>query len=287
MPEEQPDKSDAPRPGGQGVPAAPPDGGTSEDRGVIPLEPKAEDAIPTARPATRAPTGPTSERGSILHLASDACPNCAQPMEDAAVVCMSCGYDLKANRVIAPTTGMVEVEPTRPGDARPEFVRPGGTPKVVGALGGIVLATAGVSAGFAAPTGSGWVVTGAMVVLAVYSGILHTATGVAAVWCASKYVGERFTRIDLVAARMLLAFATFVLVLNLPVHLPYEWLDKGVKLLAAVGVYFLMLMALFRRDRRVSLVLLGMHAGIWVFVQIGVLLGVVLQSMANQPAGKP
>lgn len=209
-------------------------------------------------------------------------------MKTDAVVCLACGYDLTANRVIRPAVGVEEIEPTKPAeDQRPEFVRPGGTAKLVGILGGIVLVGAGVCAGFTARDGSGWVVTGAMVVLAMYSGILHAATGVAAVWCASKYEGERFTKIDLVAARMLLGFATFLLVLNVPVHLPYEWLDKSLKFVLAVSVYFLMLMALFRRDRRVSLVLLGMHAAIWVFVQIGVLLGVVLQGAATPTPVKP
>lgn len=249
----------------------------------IPLEPHPQDVIPTARPA-----GGKVGDASILDLTAESCPNCGKAMASDAVVCLACGHDLKANRVISPALGVEEVEPPKPtGDQRPEFVRPGGTPKLVGILGGLVLVSAGICAGFAAPNGSGWVVTGAMVVLAIYSGILHTATGVAAVWCTAKYEGERFTKIDLVAARMLLAFATFVLVLNLPVHLPYEWLDKAAKLILAVGVYFLMLMALFRRDRRVSMVLLALHAGIWVFVQLGVLLGVVLQSMATPTPGKP
>lgn len=270
------------------IPPTPGDAPPSTDADHIPLEPHPADAIPVARPAAN--TGPSIDAKPILQLTSDVCPNCGSTMDADAVVCLVCGYDLKANRVINPVTGVEEIEPKAGAagvDTRAEFVRPGGTPKLVGILGGIMLIGASVCAGFAAPAGSGFVVTAAMVVLTLYSGVLHTATGVAATWCAAKYVGERFTKIDLVAARMLLVFATFLLVLSVPAHLPYEWLDKGLKFVAATGTYFLMLMATFRRDRRVTLTLLAAHAAIWVFVQIGVLMGVVLQSMASAPASKP
>lgn len=259
-------------------PATPPDHPTGHD-GTIPLEPTPEPpkpVVPVARPVGQ----------PLLDLVDDTCPNCKAVMDSDALVCMACGYDLKQNRVITPELG--EVEAPQAPKLAPEFVRPGGTAKIVAALGAATLLAATVCAYLSAPRGSGFWVAASMSLLTIYKGILHTGTGVAAVWLTARWVSERFSRLDLASARMLLAFSVYLLVASLPLHMELVWLERALKFFAGMGVYYLMLWALFRRDRMTTLILLAFHVAMWAFVEFGILIAAQLeQAIQSNPRIAP
>src|SRR4051812_10848329 len=102
------DEPTSPR-GSQGSPGSPGSPGDSP----IPLEP----LLPT-------PEMPIA-RPSVLRMTDDKCPNCGASMDANAVVCMACGYDLKANEILRPQTGVEYIEPAPSTPDRPEFIKPG------------------------------------------------------------------------------------------------------------------------------------------------------------------
>ncbi len=241
------------------------------EKPTIPLEPEGE--------GSGGDSG--AKRASILNDANDRCPHCGAPMAAEAVVCMACGYDMKANRVVTPRTGVDEVEPEAEPHSLQDFVKPGGAPASLAIAGVIVLIAAAVAAGANAPKRE-LGVQAAMALLVLYRAVVHTGTGLAAVWCAARYVEERVGRIDLALARMFLAVAVFWLVSSL--HLPIEndWLERALRWPLALGCYWLTMFILFRRSRAETLVLALLHVGGWMFVEMGVQLGVWLQDAAGK-----
>lgn len=220
------------------------------------------------------------ERPSLLRLTEDRCPNCRMALEPEAVVCFSCGYDLRTGNVVRPKVGVVEVEPEGgKAEAVPEFVTAGrGSARVVAAVGVGVLVAAVVTAGAIQPAKTFWTVVGAGVLL-VQQCLLHTGTGLVGVWVAAKVVGERFERhVDLAAARMFLAFAAFMLVRVLRPFPDSPALSQFVMLIPAAGVYWLTLLAVFRKSRQQTTVLAVSHLAVWVFVEFGVQLQAMIQS---------
>lgn len=259
------------------APGTPPDDAGHD--GTIPLEPAPEapkPVVPVARPAGK----------PLLDLVDDTCPNCKAVMDADALVCMTCGFDMKQNRVIKPEVGEVDA-PEAPKLA-PEFVRPGGTAKIVAILGGATLLAATVCAWLSAPRGAGAMVSASLSLLTIYKGILHTGTGVAAVWLTARWVSERFSRVDLASARMLLGFSVYLLVASLPLHMEMVWLERSLKFVVGMGAYYLMLWALFRRDRMTTMVLLAFHVAMWAFVEFGILIASQLeQAVQNAPRATP
>lgn len=243
-----------------------PPAGDPESRDAIPLQPLA----PEARPAG-AGAGPRIASGkSILQLVDDKCPNCGSKMDADAVVCMACGYDMKANEVLKPKTGVEYVEPEPAADERPEFIKPGGRAAVF-AIAGVCVTLAACAAAVAnMPRPGGFGVGAAWVLLIIYRAVLHTGTGLAALWCASKFVGERFTRLDLAAARIFLALSVFLLVASVRIPLEPEWLGGVIKWPIAIVGYWLAVFALFRRSRQETFIIALFHIGAMMFVELGV-----------------
>ncbi|HMN39215.1 MAG TPA: zinc ribbon domain-containing protein [Phycisphaerales bacterium] len=240
-----------------------------EEKPTIPLEPVAE-GDPPARGTS-----------SILNPSGDACPNCGAGMAAEAVVCMACGYDMTANRVVTPRTGVDEVDPEPEDQGPAEFVRPGGKPMVLAIAGAVVLLAAAVAAGSNAPRRE-FSAQAAMVLLVLYRAVIHTGTGLAAVWCAARYVEERFGSVRLALARVFVAVAVFWLVSSLRLPIESEWLERAVRWPVALGCYWLTLFVLFRRSRGETLVLALLHVGTWMFVEMGIQLGVWLQDAAGK-----
>jgi hypothetical protein len=244
-----------------------------------------EGEIPLDLPAGVRP-GPTRPaRESLLTARPDACPNCARPMSQDAVVCFACGYDQRQARVVTPEVGVVEVTPPTP--QRPEleeFVLPGrGSARVVAVVGVVVGVAAMITA---ASIGRGYS-TGARLALAAGVGLstlIHTGTGLVAVWTAAKITGRQLERnVDLGAARMLVAFASLQLVMSLRLGIENLWLRAPV-FGVALGAYWVVLFALFRRSHRDTTVLAACHVTAWLAVEFGVQVQAWLQSAALPPA---
>jgi hypothetical protein len=205
-------------------------------------------------------------------------------MESDAIVCMACGYDMKANQVLTSRTGIDEVEPAPVAAERPEFVKPGGRPLVYAIAGVCVLCGAMVAAAMNAPKPDIGV-RAALALLVLYHAILHTGTGVAAIWLAARYVEQRLTHLELAASRIFLALACFLLVASIRIPIEHPFLESLVRFPLAIGVYFLAIFALFRRNRQETLLFLLFHAGAAMFVELGVRLAVWLEAIVAVKPG--
>lgn len=253
------------------------DSAPKDSHDVIPLAPAS--ASETSRPVM-SPLGGTA----------DVCPNCGKSVPGADVVCMNCGYDFQANRVVQPDVGIIEVEP--PAKAvpdEPEFMRSpllegATTLKVLMWIGiGITLAAA-VTAASMPPRGSGMGASVALFILTVYRCVLHTATGVAALWLASRWFNERLTRLEFAGVRMLVCVGVFYLLFVVRLPLESDFLASALKLPVAAAAYWVCVLALIVRDRKKASLLALFHLGTWGFVEIGIEMAVWLQVAA---AGSP
>lgn len=239
-------------------------GDTAPDKDIIPLAADPESDFP--KPAVP----------SLLTPKEDACPNCSAPLAADAVVCMKCGYDQKQGRVVKPEVGVVEVEEKKP---VPEYVTTGrGTARPLAIAGGILLIAAMVTAAVYSPVKS-FPVIAALIGLLFFQATLYTGSGVVAVWAAARLAGQRFTHIDLVAARMFVAVALFQLVSHFVLIPDHRMLSQIVMFVLAAGAYWLTIFFFFRKDHRETSVLLAFHVAAGAFVHFGVMISAFLQSV--------
>jgi ribosomal protein S27AE len=236
-------------------------------------EQKPEPGAQPARPEPRPPLArPAAQGAAPIELVDDTCPKCGATLAHDAVLCVNCGYDLKANVVREPGVGVVEVDPAgekrRAAPRAGEFVVPGrGGPQVLATAGVFLTLGALVFSGVNAQAGGAWVTAGT-VALTLYNIALHTCTGVAAVAVAARLAEQAFGRFELAAARMFLAVALFHLVVSLriPIH---EGVAVVLKWAVAMGVYYLAVWLLFKKDRAGAAVIALSHFVLWVLLQLG------------------
>jgi hypothetical protein len=143
------------------------------------------------------------------------------------------------------------------------FVTPGlGGANVWGIVGGFLLVGAVVTASINAAAG-GFPVA----LLTLYSGVLHTATGLAAVYLTARLAPKPMGSIELAAARIFAAVAAFLLVFSLNIRLVGQ--TKWEELLLAVAVYVGAVKLLFRLDRESLMRLTLAHFLLWAIIEIG------------------
>jgi hypothetical protein len=127
------------------------------------------------------------------------------------------------------------------------------------------------------------------ILLTIYNTLIHTGTGVCAVYVASRLLENRFGNAELAAGRMFAAVAALLLVANLgiPIFGP-SWprASELALFLLAIGVYLAMVawtFALWDRSRLFFVV--GFHALFWLIVQLGMGLQSLIASAPVKPAG--
>lgn len=219
------------------------------------------------------PTTPGSQspEPTPLELADEDCPRCHAPLAHEAVMCVKCGYDLKANVIREPEIGPAVAAPASSADgASPvrEFVVPGrGTPQVLATCGVFITLSALIIAGIAARQWGVWVILGS-IALTLYSIFLHTCTGVVAVIAAARLTEEKFSRLELAAARMFLAISLFYATARL--QLPLPPVLSGILVWAgAIGLYFLAVWFLFKKDRYGTALIALAHFLMWLLLEVG------------------
>jgi len=215
---------------------------------------------PTKPPPSAEPPAPPPridpvariEKSSILEVVeNEPCPNCKASLPMTAVVCLKCGYDLVTGKVRKTELG-TEVVPEKPTTS--EFVQPGRlNAKVLTAIGGVLTIAGVVAAMYYAPVAQSFGPRLAAGVLVVYENLLHTGTGALAVAGTALALNYKVTRIDLVLARVFLAFAAMQVVsrCNVPIDQAHEVvkaLAVGGRWIVALGAYWVALWALFRRS---------------------------------------
>jgi hypothetical protein len=151
-------------------------------------------------------------------------------------------------------------------DALPEFVVPGlGPAKLWGIIGCLFLMVALIASAVNAPDK-----TIARMALTLYHTAVHTGTGVVAVLVAAFFLEKRVTRFDLAGARMFAAVAAFVALVNLNIDIAGG--TKIEEILLATIAYLVIVWVTFRLDRTALFIVAGAHFGLWLVVQIGLLL---------------
>lgn len=163
-----------------------------------------------------------------------------------------------------------------------EFVKPGiGGIKVWGIVGGVLLLAAMIAAGVQAGSGGQRVLR---VLLVLYNTLLHTGTGVVAVFVAATLLSMRMGKFELAAARMFAAVAAFALLMAMQFRLfGVVWLDRVVVLFMATGVYGLIVASTFNLWKRHPLLyVVGSHFFLWLIVAVGMLLSQVTVAPPTQ-----
>lgn len=160
----------------------------------------------------------------------------------------------------------------------PDFVRPGaGGPKVWAIVGGVLLLAAMIATA---------VTTQAKVlgpVLTLYNTLLHTGTGVVAVFLAGHLTEHRVGRVELAAARMFAAVAAFSLIFHLRILLIGN--TKIEETILGVVAYLVIVVGTFRIWRERLFFVVGSHFILWMLVQVGMALSAaVARANAVPPA---
>jgi len=152
------------------------------------------------------------------------------------------------------------------GEAKKPFVEPGiGSPYVWAIVAGVLTVAAAVAGGITTPGPRV-----AAVLLTIYNIAFHTGTGVAAVFVAARVLSRPFGQVELAAARMATAVASFALLANLNIALLGT--SRWEELVLATIVYVGWVAALFRLWGRELGIVVCAHFGLWVLIGMGVLL---------------
>lgn len=219
---------------------------------------------PTGDEGTTRPDGDESiyhmvEKSSLLDesAADDQCPNCGRAMPSpGAVVCMHCGFDQVKNKIVRTKVGTVEVSDDPKLIAPDEFVRPGRlgwqAPLVIGAAATIA---ASVLSGMHAQHRPVWEGIATLLFAPVFAGI-----GVAATLVTAVLMEQRFGRLELAVARMMLAVGLVELSWHIGQSLELNnWLQFLIGAGVGAGLYYLVVWWFFSLDRTVAALLSGLH----------------------------
>jgi hypothetical protein len=185
------------------------------------------------------------------------------------------------------------VKPAAPaqaaGQAPPEdFVQPGlGNAKVWAVVGAILLVAAMIVTGVQADTTP--VQRLLRVLLTLYGTLLHTGTGVVAVFVAARLLGKPLGNFELAAARMFAAVGAFAFMMSLKLSLfGYPPADRIVVLIFASAAYVLLVASTFNLWKKHPLgYVVGSHFFLWLIVAIGMLLSQAIKPLperASTPA---
>ncbi|MGE3109804.1 MAG: hypothetical protein AB7G11_09500 [Phycisphaerales bacterium] len=277
-----------------------------------------QDDPPTTKPASDATSSGAAEPKPILEIEEDLCPKCQAVLGPGEVVCMRCGYDLRTNQAHEPRVGVehvkadavdaaatpggagsrakrwwgsaVERVSTAPASGKKleEFSQAGrgGVKTLMIFAAGLVIAAMVISGiETHAQTGRALATVG-RVMLTLYSTLLATGLGLAAVAVVARVSDMRLGRPDLATARMLVAFAAFEVISSITFSGPVLL----VKLLmwgAGIAAYWVLVMVLFKKPRHVAGYVLATHFVLYLLLLGGMqLAGWVSQAEASAATAK-
>src|SRR5262245_15306402 len=146
--------------------------------------------------------------------------------------------DPELERAITGKTGKDEKkEGEADAPTKEDLIKPGlGNSNVWGIVGCAMLLGALIATG---TSGSG--PRFARMMLMLYDTLLHTGTGVVALYCAATLLGKRVGNLELAAARMFAAVSAFSLMFSMHMTVfNVQWLDKTLDLIVASAVYVLL-----------------------------------------------
>jgi hypothetical protein len=193
--------------------------------------------------------------------------------------------DPELDRVVLGKPVTLAEPPAKP--ALEDFVLPGlGNAKVWAVVGVVLLVAAMIATGMqTAPSAQQRLLR---VLLVLYNTLLHTGTGVVAVFIAATLLTKRLGPFELAASRMFAAVGAFALVMSLRLSLfGIQWLDNVVVLILASGGYVLLVASTFNLWKKHPLAyVIGSHFFLWLIVAIGMLLSQAIVPMTT-PKPRP
>jgi len=134
----------------------------------------------------------------------------------------------------------------------------------------------GAAGGEAAP----WALRLGRVLVTLFDIAVHTGTGMVAVLLMAVFLQRRVGGVDLAAARMLVAVSACVCVMNMPVDrsASLATVVLGLRALLALGAYWVLLLALFRRSVADTNILAAFHVSLYLVMVLGTALHSAVQS---------
>jgi hypothetical protein len=238
------------------------------------VEPGEHPPAPRSRPLVDVPlpppASPVSPKGKIV------APELLSGFEEDA----DFDKDPELERVIM-GKAVKPAEPVQPPDQpREDFVQPGlGNAKVWAIVGVVLLVAAMIATGAQGQISPGQRLL--RVLLTLYGTLVHTGTGVVAVFVAARLLGKQLGNFELAAARMFAAVGAFALMISLQFSLSgVVWLDHLVVLILAAGSYVLLVASTFNLWNRDPLgYVIGSHFFLWLIVAVGMLLSQAIKPL--------
>lgn len=203
------------------------------------------------------PTLPPAQ--SVLDDAGDRCPRCGKPLPLDTVLCMHCGYDMKAGRTQSTHVGDPEEIDREAGKPKPLSPLKGIKQPVLVGIGITLLVLAVAVTIWFVPSGAAWYVYLARPVVIILQAATHTATGVAALWVCTRVLKRPAGSYQLAAARLFVAVSAFLLMFSIRIDPP--WLSAILAVVLAAGAYWGCVLLLFTRDVSDTNTLAAVHAG--------------------------
>ena len=194
--------------------------------------------------------------------------------------------DPELERVVAGKSA-APVAPVAPAEAavpRPEFIpATAGEPKIIAGIGlallvGALIATA-ITTTSKAPI--------AATLLTLYNGLVHSGTGIVAVYLAAFFSERRVTRPDQVAARMFVPVAAYALVFHLRINVFLLPMSKTEETIAAAAVYLAVVAGLLRLWGSRLMLVVGIHLLLWLIVGVGMALAAYVDTQPSAPPPAP
>ena len=118
------------------------------------------------------------------------------------------------------------------------------------------------------------------VLLTLYNVLLHTGTGVVAVYLAATLLEMRVRFVESVAARMLVAVSTLSLLFHLHLQIFADKYETAAEeMIVGVVAYVLIVASSFSLWKRIPLAyVIGCHFALWLVVQLGLMLATLVGS---------
>lgn len=151
----------------------------------------------------------------------------------------------------------------------------------------IAMILAATQPGPVAGEGASWVLRAGRVLVTLFDIAVHTGTGMVAVLLAAMFLGRRVGGVELAAARMLVAVSACVCVMSMPVDrgASLAAVVLGLRAILALGAYWLLLLALFRRSVADTNVLAAFHVAVYLVMVLGTALHSGVQAASAAGAG--